>query len=712
MFTRICSVVPRLAFLVVVGVCSLSAIANADSLKRIALLDLVQLRDIGGDSYGGAISLSPDGNWIAFQLQEPNLSTNNFRLTWFVVSARGGALRSLGDGGELDLNPMKAAGSAGSRFPVRAVWSRDSSRFYYLKKSAGAVQIWRSTLSDGRQEQLTQNAADVLAFHLSDDGKRIVFSVARPRDAVQAELEEEGGRGFLVDDRFRHWVKPMPSRRLCSSKTTDDAVALDGDCVPKTWEYELASAKETPVITERAPVAETAGRTTKRSPNGLEVAQALAVDSVGAVTWSPMLRLHVTDEKGASRPCPVKECVGDAFGGVWWSDDGEEVYFLIEDRGRGTRHLRAWRQSTNIVRNVLDTTDLLQDCDARRSNVVCLHESWATPRKVVEIDLQTGAVQSLYNPNPQFDDIAFTRMEKLVWRDAFGNLTFGVLVYPRGYVAGKRYPLVVAPYSAHGFKRGDAGDEYPIHVFADAGLMVLNAQVPFDGALLRRLPKGSWADLRAAMNRGERSRRSALSSLENILDALVQRGLVDPARVGMTGFSAAAVQTHYAIINSNRIATAAVSQLVTPDLWWYFMESPLARSNMARDFWSSANPSCALRSYRALSYPCNVKKIRTPLLANVSDQEFPLVLKTLGVLQDAGRAIEVHAFPGEYHNKWQPRHRLSIYRRNLQWFLFWLRGEEVGDPLDPEQSARWRAMRVKQCELFGKEPDAPWYCRP
>jgi hypothetical protein len=41
---------------------------------------------------------------------------------------------------------------------------------------------------------------------------------------------------------------------------------------------------------------------------------------------------------------------------------------------------------------------------------------------------------------------------------------------------------------------------------------------------------------------------------------------------------------------------------------------------------------------------------------------------------------------------------------------FWLQGREDADPAKAEQYKRWRAMRVKRCELF-KGADAPWYCR-
>jgi hypothetical protein len=51
-------------------------------------------------------------------------------------------------------------------------------------------------------------------------------------------------------------------------------------------------------------------------------------------------------------------------------------------------------------------------------------------------------------------------------------------------------------------------------------------------------------------------------------------------------------------------------------------------------------------------------------------------------LQDAGKPVEMHVFPEEHHQKWRPVHRLNIYRRNVQWFEFWLMGREDPEPVD------------------------------
>jgi len=41
----------------------------------------------------------------------------------------------------------------------------------------------------------------------------------------------------------------------------------------------------------------------------------------------------------------------------------------------------------------------------------------------------------------------------------------------------------------------------------------------------------------------------------------------------------------------------------------------------------------------------------------------------------------------------QPRHRLEIYERNLDWFRFWLKDEQDPDPRKEEQYRRWNRLR-------------------
>jgi len=61
-----------------------------------------------------------------------------------------------------------------------------------------------------------------------------------------------------------------------------------------------------------------------------------------------------------------------------------------------------------------------------------------------------------------------------------------------------------------------------------------------------------------------------------------------------------------------------------------------------------------------------------------------------------GKPLEVFIYPNEFHIKNQPKHRFEIYERNLDWFKFWLKGEEDPNAAKVEQYARWRELRELQ----------------
>ena len=54
----------------------------------------------------------------------------------------------------------------------------------------------------------------------------------------------------------------------------------------------------------------------------------------------------------------------------------------------------------------------------------------------------------------------------------------------------------------------------------------------------------------------------------------------------------------------------------------------------------------------------------------------------------------MYVFFGEHHIKWQPVHRLAVYRRTIDWFDFWLRCQEDPAPGKEEQYRRWRELRA------------------
>lgn len=68
----------------------------------------------------------------------------------------------------------------------------------------------------------------------------------------------------------------------------------------------------------------------------------------------------------------------------------------------------------------------------------------------------------------------------------------------------------------------------------------------------------------------------------------------------------------------------------------------------------------------------NPGKVTAPLLMQLSDDEFRMALPAYHALEAAGKTVEMYVFPDEHHIKWQPAHRLAIYRRSMEWFKRWL----------------------------------------
>jgi hypothetical protein len=95
--------------------------------RVISSADLASLRSIDG------LSLSPDGQRVAFQVRAPNLERNSFEVSWQVVPTSTGLKpSSLAPGGDPFIYVMPGNVSSGGfdRVPS-GVWSSDSKLFAF-----------------------------------------------------------------------------------------------------------------------------------------------------------------------------------------------------------------------------------------------------------------------------------------------------------------------------------------------------------------------------------------------------------------------------------------------------------------------------------------------------------------------------------------------------------------------------------------------------
>jgi dipeptidyl aminopeptidase/acylaminoacyl peptidase len=113
-----------------------------------------------------------------------------------------------------------------------------------------------------------------------------------------------------------------------------------------------------------------------------------------------------------------------------------------------------------------------------------------------------------------------------------------------------------------------------------------------------------------------------------------------------------------------------------------------------REAWQLGAPDETTARWRMISPALNLEKIHCPILMQMPEQEYMQTIDYAIPLIRDNRA-DLYVFPDEPHQKFQPKHKLAVYERNLDWFRFWLQGVEDHDPAKVEQYTHWQLMKAR-----------------
>ncbi|MGH8327919.1 MAG: hypothetical protein ACRET2_14290, partial [Steroidobacteraceae bacterium] len=389
-------------------VCAWPALANPGLHdRRLTARDLLSLKDIGGAQ--GVISLSPNGRYVAFEIQQPDFSADTYRSEWYVASTSGrGKPVDVGRGGDLMLYPAPFGRVSGARADIRARWSPNGRWIAFLRKDGDEVQVWTARRDGHGERQVTHSAANVLSFAWRPDSRAIYFEIGRNRKAVARRDRDEGRRGYLLDDRFLPLHGTKPRWFTCGKRIWNVPAVASERCKPRLWVAAFGSGEHKATVAEtRAyehltasarPPAVAAGRSIRDVSWNPTHTQAAWLENTSPKTrpgFAAPLTLFV-----ANRACLAAQCTG-RLEGVWWN--GTEVVFLRrEGWDDSVPAVYVWTAGRAAPRRIYREDSTLESCAVAAGRLVCLQETPTAPRKIVSIDLADGAVATLYDPNPGF----------------------------------------------------------------------------------------------------------------------------------------------------------------------------------------------------------------------------------------------------------------------------------------------------------------------
>lgn len=681
-------------------VCACACVPRAEAVSPRQLLEVADI---------GRPVMSPDGRSVAFRVERASVERNTWDSVWYVQGLDEAAPRRVGEGGV----PLRD--SAGVSLPVAALWSPDGRWIYYRALLDGRVDVWRAAANGSKAEPVTRDEADVRDFSLAGDGRSIRYSVGATREAVLAAEQEDYERGTHIDGTVPIGQGLFRSGNVEGRLATQrfgsiwfSRMPLLGETPDRWYEIDLATGakralaaaevKGPPPTAPGLPEMEGDPWQHARNAGGQWVAILTRVgDGTGQLERPDVLLsvLPAGDAAGAVH-CRAELCTARAISGIQWRPMHDEVVFTVTDPAEGlAQSMYRWNVRDGGVFEVVRAQGLLgggrdpsSRCGISPAHLVCVAAEADRPPRLERIDLENGTRHVLFEPNEALaKDLALEAPARLLrWADAQGRRFTGQF-YAARHVGGTPPPLFVTYYSCPGFVRGGVGDEWPLASLAQAGISAL---------CINRLP-GYTMD--AVERHGE-----GMAAVESVVDMLAAEGEIDRARVGMGGLSFGGAVTLWTVTGSDVLAAASVANPVVSPLYYLIgsMKGEMFFGSL-RDMWGLGDPEETPERWREISPALKLDRVRAPVLFQLPEQEYMYALDYVIPLMRTHRA-DVYVFSHEPHQKFQPRHKLAAYERNVDWFRFWLQGYEDAAASKQAQYARWREMRADSGKSAADEP--------
>jgi len=690
---------------------------------------------LGGSSEDRVAQFSPDGKWFSIVLEKGDIerNTNVYSLLLFETAHAFDTQKPIF---------LLTLSSFSNRPAIQGPkWLEDSETLVFLcEEDRKTPQVCALNKNTRQLRRRTAHETAVLSFDVSSDGKAIVFLAEPPKPLEQ---NAGGKEGILVTAQTLDGIPRddcnCPHRNLSEANQLyvqvakglerrvdfpDYVFSIQPISLSPNGKYAVVTAAVTDVPEEWS------GYTDR-------LVRQYVAEKRSAGTHSSLLRYLLLDtHSGQIRPL-INAPLAQATQGVAWAPDSgsavvsgtflplstadpaerslnEKTSFVAEVEiatGNITKitdrklQLTKWSERQIVLRAPFDRPDAPvafektggrwnevspSRPDERRDTplVVTLDEDLNTPPDIYVTDPKTHRRALLQALNPQFANIEFGSAESVTWKATDGHEVAGVLFLPPNYRVGTKYPVLLQTNS---LGNGRFEVDGPWHSAFAARMLA--------GKDIVVLEVGHGKDASEALryfNSPEEAPRE-MAAYEGAIDYLDGRGLIDRGRVGILGFSRSVWKVEFTLTHSKySFAAATLADGFDAGYWQYLLyrgaDTDYGRVNRGQPFgegleqWLSRSPSFHL------------DRVRTPVHIEEYGSFYNVLAgwEWFSALTHLDRPVELVYLPGASHLLVKPWDRLASQQGTVDWFCFWLKGEEDTDPAKAEQYKRWEALRQLQ----------------
>jgi dipeptidyl aminopeptidase/acylaminoacyl peptidase len=511
-------------------------------------------------------------------------------------------------------------------------WSGLRSKYSKLEYGHGQNkigQIWKLDLVSDRVEKIIDAGRNIREFTVAPDGKRIAM-ITTPDDKV---VSFEGQSRVDVWDAATGKITTVPENVYRKQMPS-----------PYAWLEGLAWSGQGDAIAF--------GVTFDGYPAEICIGY-FAKD--GGVKAAKMPRPPGVHVRGYGSP-------------LQWAPQNHELYFLAEEKGRVRVCVANLDNHENPrfqfpIKGDVVVENFAVDQYGAVNTPSSFAAIMATPTKFAEVYRGTlpDDHYQVTNVNPQAAAWKLPQLSVVSWKGAGGQTVEGILELPPDYQKGDKVPLVV---EIHG---GPTTATYYKLQYWIYGRTLLPAK---GYAVLCPNYRGStgYGDKFTADLIGRENDIEVEDILKGV-DALVERGIADPDRLAVSGWSNGGYLTNCLIAKTTRFKAAiSGAGIVDAIMEWGSNDEP-AYAMVFKQGLPWTNPE----KYHKASSTYQLDKVRTPTLIHVGGNDDRCPPGHSRMLYRALKEYvkvptELVVYPGEGHGLMKYRNR----RAKMEWDLAWL----------------------------------------
>lgn len=655
------------------------AVRSKDGKRLFGASDTLRIARVGSPR------ISPDGSRVAYLVT--------------AIDARKGTDDSNGDdqpgkfNTQLWMVPGRGPASAARQFTrgkksvSHPEWSPDG-KIVAFTMDAGEgddakAQVWFLYADGGEAWQVTKHKSGVEDFEFSPDGKTLLLTATVARSADEEKRKKQKDDAIVVDRDFKMnqlWTwniasaeeKQLTHENFTVSDarwspdggritfTANPTPAQDDSSEQTAWLFDVATGQQSK-LGETANATDTA----RWSPDGRWIAY---LSSQGEAIYQ--VNLFVVSAEGGSSRKLSGSFQGSAAEPVW-GPDGATIYFSTPDRE--SEEVFAADVAGGAVRRLTDLPGEIQlgNIDAKGGTAVGTIGDPMHPSEVFRSDLKFRSIEKLTNQNAWLSEYALGSTEVIHWKSSADAMEIdGIVTKPVDYDGSRKPPFLLHP---HGGPSGNS----TLSFSTTAQVMAANGYTVLEPNFRGSLGRGEKFSQANQNDWGGGDYKDDMSGVQ----AVVDRGWADPARMGAFGWSYGGFMTFWIDTQTDRFKAISPGAGL-PDLYSMYAQTDVHR--YLKLYFQGKAPWENFQEYwdhSPMKYVANVKT-PTMILHGQSDTRVPIPQSEefYRALVERHVPVEYVVYPRENHGFVEPRHLEDRLQRYLVFFGKYLDNPPVTEP--------------------------------